>query len=189
MSEKNAYRLINPYIEGSVETVVRAKNSFNAGKKLYNTISQYFTNSVDNFFMTVQNVETGDQTHFKVNESMQREGNVDFNLTKLEGKFPPEIEEKLLVNVEKLRKQAGGKHHRHRRDDSSSSSSSDSSSDDDDFFRYQRQPINRVVYWYMPYYQLKVVGLNPIDASRIFLPMFSLPINPTMEIRFDLYRI
>jgi hypothetical protein len=187
MSAKNAYLLINPYIEGSLDTVVRAKNSFSAGKKLYNTISNYFTNQVDNFYMTVQNLETKDLSHFKIGEKRDENNTVNFNLAKLDDRFNPDLEKKLITSIEKLSKQSGGKHHhRNRKEDDESSSSSSSSSEERDFFKFAPQPITRFTYFYLPYY--KLVGLNPLDASRIFLPMFNLPINPSLEIRFDLYR-
>lgn len=186
MSEKNAYRLLNPYIEGSVDTVVRAKSSFSAGKKLYNNISNYFTNHLDDFYMTVQNIETKDLTHFKISEKRSDNGTVDFNLIKLDNNFNPELEKKLINNIESLEKQSGGKHHKHQKDTTSSSSSSSSSSEDN-YYKIPILPIRRFTYFYLPYYRLYVVGLNPLDRARIFLPMFSLPINPTLEIRMDLY--
>lgn len=186
MSSKNAYRLINPYIEGSLDTIVRAKNSFSAGKKLYNSISNHFTNHVEDFYMTIQNLETKDLSHFKVNEKRGNGGNVDFKLVKMDKTFPEDLNKKLISSVERLEKQSGGRRHHHHRDDDSPSS--DSTTDDSDYFKYPPQPINRFVYYYLPYYKLNVVGLGLADTSRIFMPMFSLPINPTLEIRFDLYK-
>lgn len=138
MSRKNAYRLLNPYIEGSIDTVVRAKNSFNAGKKLYNTISNFFTNHVEDFYMTVQNVETKELSHFRINENRTNNGTVDYDLVKLEEKFSPELEKKLVNNVDQIVKQSGGKH---RYNDDDDESSSDSSSSDDLFDDYPLQPI------------------------------------------------
>ena len=183
MSTKNAYRLINPYIEGSIDTVVKASNSFSGGKKLYNTISNFFTNHVEDFYMTIQNVETKDLTHFRIGEKRGNNDIVDFNVARLDEKFSPDLEKKLIANVEKLEKQSGGKHHHHDDD-----STTESSSDDFDYYRIPVQPISRFTYFYLPYYKLNIIGLSPFDSSRIFMPMFSLPINPTMEIRFDLYR-
>lgn len=196
MSFKNTYRLINPYIDGSIDTVVRSSNSFKAGKKLYNTISNYFTNHVEDFYMTIQNLENKDDlTHFKINEHRGKLNDVDFNLARIDGKFPEEINNKLINSVEKLEKQSGGKHkhhHRHHKDKDNSTtesnSSSSSSSDSDYYLKIPIQPITRFTYFYLPYYKLNLVGLNPIDISRIFMPMFSLPINPTLEVRFDIYK-
>ena len=181
MSTKNAYRLINPYIEGSMDRVARASNSFSAGKKLYNTISKYFTNHVDNFYMTIQNVETKELSHFKIDEKRGNNGTVDYNLVGLHDNFNPDIEKKLISNVEKLEKQSGGKSYYD--DDSPTESPTD-----EDFFKFPVQPINRFVYFYLPYYRLNIVGMTPIDQARIFMPMFSLPINPSLEIRFDIYK-
>lgn len=188
MSAKNAYLLINPYVEGSVDTVVRARNSFSAGKKLYNNISNYFTNHVDDFYMTIQNLETKDLTHFRIGEKRGDNGTVDFNLVKLDDRFSPELEKKLINSIEKLSKQSGGKHRGYHRDDDDDTTTSSSSSEERDFFKFTPQPITRFIYFYLPYYKLNMVGLSPLDASRIFLPMFGLPINPSMEIRLDLYR-
>ena len=192
MSSKNTYRLINPYVEGSIDTVINSKNSSGAGRKLYKIISNQFSNHVDDFYMTIQNAETKELSHFKIGE--KRDGStIDYNLIKLDENFKPEIEKKLVASVDKLNKQSGGRHHRKHRlrdDDDSSSSESDSDSDLENVnnYGYPILPITRFVYFYLPYYKLNTVGLSPLDASRIFMPMFSLPVNPSLEIRFDIYR-
>ena len=183
MTTKNAYRLINPYIEGSMDTVVRASNSFSAGKKMYNNISNYFTNQVDDFYMTIQNLESNGLTHFKIGEQRGSGETVMFKMDKLAANFDKTVEDKLISQVDQLRKQSGGK--KSFDDDSSTDSSS---SDQDLYLRIKSQPINRFTYFYLPYYTLTTVGLNPLDTNRIFLPMFGLPINPSLEIRFDIYR-
>lgn len=186
-SSKNTYRLINPYINGSLDTVVHASNSFSGGKKIYNAISNYFTNHVNDFNMTIQNVETKDLSHFKIEEERGKNGAVDFNLVKLEQNFSPDLERKLVSTVDKISKQSGGRHD--RRADDSDSTDSLSTTESDDFFRYQIQPITQFTYFYLPYYKLNFVGMSPIDISRIYMPMFNLPINPSLEIRFDLYKL
>jgi len=178
---KNTYRLINPYIEGSLDTTARSRNSFNAGKKIYNTISNFFTNYVDDFYMTIQNVDNGNLSHFKINETKENDNVIGYNLVRLDKNFDEDIEKKLINKVDKDQK--GGKHKHKHKDDSSSSSSSDS-----DYYKIPSLPINRFVYYYLPYYQLNVSGLTRLDTYRLFLPMFSLPINPSLEIRFDLYK-
>jgi len=192
MANKNAYRLINPYIEGSLDTVVRAKNSFRAGKKIYESISKYFTNHVENFHFTIQNLENKDLTHFRVNEKKGKDNTVDFNLIRHEGNLPPEIEKKLIASVEKIEKQSGGKKHKksNRTDEKTeddSDSSDSSSSDEGEYLKIPILPINRFIYYYLPYYKLKLVGMNPFETAKLFMPMFSLPVNPTLEIKLDIY--
>ena len=189
MSTKNAYRLINPHIEGSLDTVVRAKNAFSAGKKIYKTISNYFTNQVDDFFMTIQNLETKELTHFKIEEKRDDEGTVDFKLVKINESFDPETTKKIITTIEKTSSQSGGKPRRHRNSLLDDDSSDSSSSSDDYYYKIPIQPISKFIYYYLPYYKLNIAGVNPLDASRLFVPMFNLPINPSLEIRFDLYRL
>lgn len=189
MSNKNAYRLINPYIEGSLETVVRARNSFSAGKKIYNNLSAHFTNHVKDFYMTIQNVETKDLTNFRIDEKRGKNNIVDFNLVKLENALPAEMETKLIDHIEKMEKQSGGKRHHHKKDDSTSDSCSSTLSESDyNYYKIPLQPITKFIYYWLPYYKLNLTNLSPIDANRLFLPMFNLPINPTLELRFDIYK-
>lgn len=187
MGEKNVYHLINPYIEGSVDTVVKSKNSYSAGKRLYNNISKYFTNHVEDFYMTIQNVQTNELTHFKIGEKKEgnNDVNVNFTLLRINDNFAPDVEQKLVSYVKKLERQAGGKKHRHHDDSPSETTVSSSESD---YYKVPVWPITRFVYFRMPYYKLKIIGLSPIDSSRLFFPMFSLPINPTFEFNFDIYK-
>src|ERR1700688_4734935 len=106
-SETNTYRLINPYIEGSLSTVINSKNSFRAGRDLYKRLSKHFTNHVENFHLTIQNVETKKLSHFRITE--KKKGNsVDFNIVKLSDSLPDNMENKLIGAVDNIEKQTGG---------------------------------------------------------------------------------
>jgi len=212
MSSKNTYRLINPFIEGSLNTVVRAKNSLNASIMLYGNLSNHFTNHVDNFYITVQNLQNKRLYNFLIDEKRLTGDEVDFSITRLRTPLSKDLEENFLKEIQEIdpQTQTGGKHRKHHNrhklsalldndrhsniDDSSDSSDSSSESDDSDFYRhkYTVQPIQRFTYFHLPYYNL--VNLSTIDSARLvlnparlFMPMFNLPINPTLEIRFDLY--
>ncbi len=172
-----------------MNTVVRASNSFSAGKKLYSNLSNFFTNHVENFYMTVQNVETKGLTHFSIDEKRNDDTNdkiVDFKIVRLEGGFPDDLQKKLIEKIEII-DQKGGKHKSKKYDDDSDSDSSSSS--ESDYYKIPKQPINRFTYFMLPYYKLNLVGLSPLDISRIYLPTFNLPINPIIEVRFDLYKL
>lgn len=188
-SNKNVYRLINPYIEGSIPTIVKAKNSFDGGKKIYSSLSKLFTNTVDNFYMTIENTKSKKLTHFKIKEKRGENNIVNFKLSEFTDNFDTQLENKLIKNIKAL-KQEGGKKRKFKYDISPSSSSSSSSSDsDNDFDQYTTQPITNFIYYYLPYYKLNFIGITPIDTMRFFLPMFNLPINPSVQICFDLYKI
>ena len=180
---KNTYRLINPYIEGSIDTKARASNPFNAAKKIYKKMSDHITNQVDNFYITLENLDSGVLSHFKINEKMRNDnGDVDFKITELKGKFPEELDNKLRNSIDRARRK-GGRPSKHKYYDDDSTSDSSSS---DSYMEYFPRPINRFLYYYLPYY--KLYGISPVDASRLFLPMFGMPINPSLELRFDLYQ-
>lgn len=190
MSTKNTYQLINPYIEGSIQTLVDSKKPFRAAKKIYQNVSHYFTNHVDDFYMVLQNVDTQKLSHFKIRESRDENGDVDYKIQMLDSDLPNDIDKKLLKSVKKITEnQTGsGKHKRFNLNDSSDSDSSDSDSSDslDDIL--PNQAITKFVYFYLPYYKLNAYALSPLDYNRIFVPMFGLPVNPTLEIRLDLYQ-
>ena len=174
------YKLINPQIDGSMDTTVKGRNSFSAAKKIYNNLSQYFTNHLDNFYITLQNLDTHELSNFKIQEKRKDNDNVNYDLIKLNDSFPSDLNDKIIDVVNS--KQTGGKH-KHK-----SSSSSSSSSSSDSYFDYPIQPITRFTYFYLPYYTIDVIGLSPLDQARLFFPNFNLPINPTIEVRFDLYK-
>jgi hypothetical protein len=187
MSTKNSYRLINPRITGSINKLVHAKNPYSAGKKIYNEMSEFFTNHMENFYMTVMNVENKELTHYGIKE--KRNGDViDFFLNILPNNLPDETEKKLIEQSMKIGKQYGGrKHHHHRSDDSSDSSSSDDSlSSSSDIAVYNMLPITRFVYFNLPYY--KLINISQNDYNKLFLPVFTLPLSPVVEVRFDLYK-
>lgn len=181
MPSKNTYRLINPSIEGSLDTVVSATNSFRAGKKMYNALSSLFTNHVKDYHMTLQNVSTKENIHFHIKEEPSSDNKVNFKLVRLEEQFPDEIEDKLTEiadNPERL-KQKGGKKKRH--DDSDSDS--DSSSSSEEYDTYHLQPVTRYVYYNLPYqYLCPSPIISPVVEARTFIPLFSFPINPTVEV-------
>jgi len=193
MSVKNTYRLINPYIEGSLDTLVRAKNSFSAGKHLYNNVSKYFTNHVENFTMAIQNVETKDVTHFNISERRRKNNAVDYDIIKLNDALPSTVEESLLKKIDEMDKQVGGR----KKDDESHSSSSSSESDTDFFYKNNTylQPISRFTYFSLPYiyHEVDFIGININDYmsmsnetyKSLFMPVFCWPISPVVHVRLD----
>lgn len=179
-SGKQSFRLINPHVEGSINKVVEAKNSFSAAKKFYKALSEPMTNYVKEFHMTIQNVETDALSHYEVNERLGKNGNVSFDLSKLPGNLPDK-ESQLLKAVAK-REFRGGKKHK-----TETETDDDSSSSDEDEEYVQVLPITRFVYYAFPYFMLKPKTITVVRPPTIFLPMFGLPINPILEINYDIY--
>lgn len=68
----NSYKLINPLIYNkNTKFVSTSKNSLAAAKDIYGSISEYFNNSVPEFYFTLEKVNNNKSLgvyHFKVNE-------------------------------------------------------------------------------------------------------------------------
>lgn len=194
--KRQTYRLINPYIRGSVPVKIKATNPYNGTKKLYNSISSHFTNYVDKFYMTIQDVGTGKLYHSKIVENPQDDSHlIDYEIEVLENAFPEKVETSLLENFNTISQQRGGR--KSRKSDSQNGGSvfddsdSDSDSDSDVLKSHKsrkrlRRPIENFAYFAWPYYQLEMIGLTPMDYRNIFrtysLPVFSLPNLPTYEV-------
>jgi len=121
--------LINPYIEGSLPKVFQADNSIKAAKKAYETLSNYFNNSVHNFKFTLLKVKsdsvdekksqisnfnleqyggspknkrfnTDNFSHFVVNEVIDKNKDVSYSIKKYNGKI--EHTDDLVQNIIKI---------------------------------------------------------------------------------------
>lgn len=164
----NSYLLVNPYIEGSFQSKVKARNSNEAAKMLYTNLSEYFNNSVPAFYFSIQKggKKDGKLYHFKVNE--ERNGDVvDFSIKSVnivdEQSANNNFKNRLDEFKTKL-KQSGGKHH--KKDDSSESSSSSS----EVYVKKSRPTIVEPLYywWYDPYvYRLDSVFIPTFYSTTI----------------------
>jgi hypothetical protein len=156
----NTYVLVNPHIEGKLETKVKAQNSQEAANMLYKNLSENFNNSIPAFHFTIQKGSSGEGSlyHFKVKET-RKNNEVKFSVKSINIKGISEAEEKFKLRLEQAKNklaQEGGKKHKSKKakkhDSSDSDSDLDSSSDD-----YKRAksyvPLNQPIYywWYDPY--------------------------------------
>lgn len=126
------YMLVNPYIEGNISKIFKADNSMKAAKMIYESISKYFNNSVNNFKFTILKLKsdsvktkndelnafnlgqyggssknkkfsTENFSHFIVNENVGKRNEVDFTIKKYTGKI--ENLQTLIDNVIDIQKQ------------------------------------------------------------------------------------
>jgi hypothetical protein len=171
-----SYILVNPHIEGSVDTKFKTKNSEEAANLAYESISKYFSNNLPKFSFTLQKAGSNQFYHFEVSEKINKNDKVKYqikankSISNVQG-----LEKFIEANQEKL---AGGKDKskKYRFDEDSSDSSSSSESSDDDYYYYYK-PVNRslpITYWsYYPYvYPLK----------KFYVPTFVPTISPYVYI-------
>lgn len=174
-----SYILVNPHIEGSIETKFKTKSSAEAANLAYETVSKYFSNNLPKFTFTLQKAGSDKFYHFDVSEKINKNDKIKF-----------EIKENTAVsNIDGLKKFIqtneqeldGGKHSKkYRLDDSESSDSSSSDSNSDDDYYYYYKPINRsmpITYWsYYPY-----VYPN-IYSRKLYVPTFVPTVTPYLYI-------
>jgi hypothetical protein len=77
----NTYVLVNPHIEGSFDKEIKAKNSIEAAKIVYNNLSEHFNNNVPKFLFTIQKGISGKGKYysFKVKEE-RSENEINFSI-------------------------------------------------------------------------------------------------------------
>lgn len=193
-----SYKLINPVIEGKLNTTFTAKSDLDAANKTWTSISKYISNNVPKFAFTLENTNDGTLSHFLVKEKLNGDKNASFNLSKLKIKSDSKKEKEFRSRIVK---QAGGKHRKHNNDkrkdedkddeDDSSSTSSTSTSCSkssnvkifspfssmspysaiSSFSPYYQYPIE--YWWYDPYYY---------SLDSLFIPTFVYPLTPYVEI-------
>jgi hypothetical protein len=175
----NSYILVNPHIEGSIDTRFKTKSANEAATLAYDTISKYFSNNLPKFSFTLQKAGSDKFYHFDVNEKINKNDKIKFkikensNITNIDG-----LKKFIETNNNEL---DGGKYNKYKKykyEDESSSDSSSSDSDDDYYYYYK--PITRtmpITYWsYYPYvYNLK----------KIYVPTFVPTISPYVYINFS----
>jgi hypothetical protein len=180
----NSYILVNPHIEGSIDTKFKTKSANEAATLAYDTVSKYFSNNLPKFSFTLQKAGSDKFYHFDVNEKINKNDKIKFqikektNVTNIDGliKFIETNNTTDLAGGRSHRSHRSHKYGKYRYDDEDSSDSSDS---DDDYYYYYR-PVTRnmpITYWsYYPYaYNLK----------QIYVPTFVPSISPYVYINFS----
>lgn len=118
------YNLVNPLIEGNMNTSVKASTELKGAGRMYEkVIAPLLITSAPKFNFTMEG--GGKMYHFTVKESVKGDS-AKFKIEKFDGEVD---ENKFKSKLNEVKTQSGGKSkHRHKSkdDDSSSSSSSDS---------------------------------------------------------------
>jgi len=168
----NSYVLVNPYIEGSFKSKIKARNSQEAAKMIYTNLSEHFNNSVPKFHFTIQKgtSSNGKMYHFKVSEERE-DDTVNFSIKPLTLKNEDSINREFKGRLEEIKNklnQDGGKHRSKHSSKRSISDSSDSSDSSDDYYRRAR------TYPYVPSYPFNYWWYDPsvYRLDSVFMPTF-----------------
>lgn len=186
------YRLVNPLIVGKMNTTFANSTAEDAANDAWGALSSHITNNMPRLAFTIENLEDGSLSHFKVTEKVAAGTKlVDFSIQKLKVKLSAEQEKNMKANYNKMHAavQQGGsddkKSKKTKKDDSSSSSStSDSTSDTDDFYkqvkRFKKKSKDEPItyWWYTPY----IYKDDDDKLQSVFIPTFNTPLMPRIEI-------
>ena len=176
------YKLVNPKIAGTFESVISAKNENEAADEFWRLLTSKVSGNIPRFLFTFEN-EAGDLVTYNGTETPTDNKYADYQLNKVDLKLSREQEKNLREEGAKIDKisrkiQDGGKK-KHRRRYEEDDSSSDS--DDDTYTNMallrainkpQQQPI--VYWWYTP-------TIYP-DVTTFYVPTFAAPLSPYVEI-------
>ena len=154
------YNLVNPLIDGNINTCVKAKSDLKGAGKMYETVlAPLFLTSAPKFNFTIEG--GGKLYHYTVKETVKGDS-AKFKIEKFDGNVD---EGKFLEKLNEVKKQnqSGGKSkHRHKSKDDDSSSSS-SSSDSPSYYSISR-------YCYSPYIYTPYVNYG---TTYTYMPIFT----------------
>lgn len=169
------FKLINPYIDGSLKTVFSADNAKNAAEQVWESLSGHVLNNVPKFAFTLEQTSDGSLHNFIVQER-SKDKKVKYCINELDCDVSAKTKKAFKKNLENFKNkktQYGGKK---RYDDDEDLDDDD---DDDDevyeelfyknLFR-RRYPINFV--WYDPrMYKLDyVVSPTWVNPNQRYIP-------------------
>jgi hypothetical protein len=178
----DSYKLINPYIEGSLKTTVSGKTQLEAAKSAWNKLSKNFTNNIPKFAFTLKNVSDGKLCHFLVKEKTSND-TVNYTITELDISSSDKGVKDLKNKIKNL-KQSGGKAKRRRKRSKHDDDDDDSSSDSDTDDLYNKIKYNNLL---NKMYPITYWWYDPIAYARyidtFYAPNFVAPLSPYVEIQ------
>ena len=182
-----SYKLVNPYIIGSMDTVINAESSLEAANKAYNNLSKYFGNTIPEFKFSLKRLSNDKKViggskksfiHFQVNESSTNNDKVNYEIKEIDSNVDiTKFQEMLNKVANQDNRLSGGEHRREGREKRKfvPEDRDEELSDDFDFDLEKPrkgplvyEPIS--YYWYDPY-------IYPI-VDRLYVPTFVLPLQP-----------
>lgn len=172
----NSYILVNPQVEGTFKSKIKSTNSLAAANTFYKNLSEHFSNSVPEFYFSIQKGSSGDGKlyHFKVKETKKND-EVSYSVTPYSIQGETEAVNSFKNKLEEFKSksdQDGGKKKKHRRTRRKDDSSDSWDDDSDDFYLRARrntlynQPIS--YWWYDPYlYRINTLYVPTIYSYTV----------------------
>lgn len=168
------YKLVNPYIVGSLKTDFTASSDLEAGQQAWESITSVVVKNVPKCPFTLR--KNGGYVHFLAEEGINPETkSAEYSVSIIEPNIAPATMSKLSKKIQKIEKthnkKIGGSKHKEEDDDSSDS--------DDETYNTLKHIKNKqlsmpiVYYWYTPFIY---------DYVDVYIPTFITPIAPYIHI-------
>ena len=200
------YKLVNPYVIGSMNKTFNASSSLEAAKLAYSELSQYFGNHMPVFRFTLKKMEgnnsvvggsTKDFVHFEANESKNKKNEVSYEIKQISVKDVKGFQSRLDKVANQDEKKMGGVKGKKskkvtktkaKKDDSDSDSDrgnyverSGYTKDDDDLSDYFDDSLEGPRKGPLTYDPISYYWYDPFlypTMDRWYVPTFVLPIQP-----------
>ena len=206
------YKLVNPYVIGSMNKSFNAASSLEAAKLAYSELSQYFGNHMPSFRFTLKNMDnhssfvggsTKDFIHFETNEKKGKDNKVTYEIKQIDGNNIKDFQSRLNKIANQDKKISGGakkkkskttKKAKSRKDDSDDNSSDSDRGNyveknrlsyDDNLSDYFDEDLEGPRKGPLTYDPISYYLYDPFLYSaidRFYLPTFVLPIQPRVVI-------
>lgn len=163
------YKLINPVMKGNMNTTVKAKDELAAANKMWQEMSQYFSNNVPKFAFSMEKA-SGGVSHFMVKESLKNNDNASYEISELSINLSKANNNLFKERCGRAQNKSVGGKKKHNKDD-------ESSSEDDIYDIIAKKsaslvtPIHYV--WYDPYIY---------NFDSVYFPTFVHPWTPYVEL-------
>jgi hypothetical protein len=200
------YKLVNPYVIGSMNKTFNAASSLEAAKLAYSELSQYFGNHMPVFRFTLKKMEgnnsvvggsSKDFIHFEANENKNKKNEVSYEIKQISVKDVKGFQSRLDKVANQDEKKMGGAKGKKskkvkktkaksKKDDSSSDSEDyvervNNTRDDDDLSDYFDDSLEGPRKGPLTYDPISYYWYDPFlypSLDRWYVPTFVLPIQP-----------
>lgn len=184
------FELINPHIEGEFKRIFKEDTPLKAANNCYIKLSEYIRNPVNEFYYTLKNIKTNKYHNFLVKEKDNKKNKtLSYEINEIKSKINKDELDNFEKNLDQIKNNMTGGDKKRKKskkytdvsDSSDTVSDSDSSTYINDSDKYTKY---KYVYPYIPYTPISYYWYYPYiyPVSKIFVPHFSLPLTPIVEI-------
>jgi len=171
------FKLVNPYVIGSMNTSFNADTSLEAAKLAYDNLSQYFGNHMPTFRFTLEKMPKKEGwskqnfVHFEVNEQKGKDNMVKYEITEIDNAQDMKKFKKSLARL-------SNQDNKNKDEKTGGKRKYVSSDEDDDYFdsELERPRKGPLIYEPIVYYYYDPFLYPYVD--RWYVPTFVLPLQP-----------